>query len=340
MRNTKKILITLIIGIFVISSMGCKMVKKTDKAVKNSPVAKVDGEKITKEQLDERMKPLTAQYDQQYGPGWESNSQAKSSFDEEKKQTRDNMVDELLILQHAKKAKVMPTDKEINDAFKTQYDSVVKQQSQGNEKDFITLLKQYGYTKDSYTKSLKQQIKVSKAMDGILKDVKVTDEEIQKEYDTNKNIKYTKEPNKMDISHILVASEDDAKKAIDRINKGEKFEDVAKAVSTDGSKDKGGELGSYCYDQSQNPQPLDTDFFNAAMQVQVGQISAPVKTQFGWHVIKINSRDVFDPKPLSDVKSQINDALLKTKKQSVITADLEKWKKSLGKKIKNYNKNL
>ncbi len=315
------------------------MVAKTDEAIRKSPVAKVDGEKITKAQLDERMGPVKANYVSQYGAEWESNSQAKAAYDEQKKQTRDDMVKEVLILQHAKSAKAIPTDKAINDEFKTKYDANVKQL--GDETKLVAYLKQYGYTKDSYTTYLKHQIKVSQSIDLLMKDVKVDDAEVQKEYDTNKNIKYTTDPNYTHIMHILVATEAEANAVIARLNKGEDFATVAKEVSTDtGSKESGGDLGNYYLDESRNPSPLDADFLKGANAVAVGKISPPVKTTYGYHVIKVTERTSFQPKSFADAKADIKTSLLSDKKTKLLTADLAKWKKSLGKKIKTYDKNL
>jgi parvulin-like peptidyl-prolyl isomerase len=86
--------------------------------------------------------------------------------------------------------------------------------------------------------------------------------------------------------HILVADQDVAKKVVERVKDGESFDAVAAEVSTDGSnKDKGGDLGWF------GKGMMVTEFETAAYALKVGEISAPVKTQFGWHVIRLDDRD-------------------------------------------------
>jgi len=102
------------------------------------------------------------------------------------------------------------------------------------------------------------------------------------------------------VSHILVATEDEANKAKARIDGGEAFAAVAQEVSTDtGSKPKGGELG--CFGKENQLVP---EFSQAMFSQAVGAVGAPVKTQFGFHVILVKSRDVA---PYDKVANQARD---------------------------------
>lgn len=339
MKNIKKILVGGVIGIFVISSVGCNMIAKTPDAIKKAAVAKIDGETITKEQLDERMKITQGQYDSQYGAGWEKNAQYKTAFDQAKTTTRDNMVNEVIILQQAKQKNIMPKDDEINTEFDKEYKEAVTQA--GDETKLMQTLKTYKFSKEQYTTYVKHQIKVSKAVDALLKGLTIEDSKIQAEYDANKLTKYTTQPSYMHIKHILVATEDDAKKVVDRLNKNEDFDKVAKEVSTDtGTKDNGGDLGDYYADDTKNSSKLDATFLAAASNVQEGKISAPVKTSYGWHIIKITKRETFPAKKFDDVKASIKETLLEDKKNTTLSDDLTKWKKALGKKLTTYDKNM
>ena len=130
----------------------------------------------------------------------------------------------------------------------------------------------------------------------------VTDAEIQAEYDkfvANNSGKEYK------ASHILVQTEDEAKAIIASIKKGAKFEDIAKKQSKDpGSGAKGGDL------DWANPGSYVPEFTEALVKLEKGKMTqTPVKSQFGWHVIRVdNVRDAQLPK-LDEVKPQIGQQL-------------------------------
>jgi foldase protein PrsA len=87
--------------------------------------------------------------------------------------------------------------------------------------------------------------------------------------------------NKIKCSHILVAKQSEALVILDRIKNGEKFGKLAKDLSTDtGSAKRDGSLGYFTKGKMVKP------FEDAAFKLQVGQISEPVKTQYGYHIIK------------------------------------------------------
>ena len=85
---------------------------------------------------------------------------------------------------------------------------------------------------------------------------------------------------KIHCAHVLVGSEQEAKRALERINRGEKFANVAKETSTCPSAKRGGDLGFFGRGQ------MVREFELAAFALQKGQISPIVKTKFGYHIIK------------------------------------------------------
>ena len=85
---------------------------------------------------------------------------------------------------------------------------------------------------------------------------------------------------KVHCSHILVKTELEAKTILDQLNKGENFPKIAMEKSSCPSKRKGGDLGTFGRGQ------MVKEFERAAFALQKGQLSQPVKTEFGWHVIK------------------------------------------------------
>ncbi len=86
---------------------------------------------------------------------------------------------------------------------------------------------------------------------------------------------------KVNAQHILVKSEDQAKEILNLIQQGKSFEDLARTKSSCPSGKKGGNLGWFSHGQ------MVREFQKAAFSLKKGQISQPVKTQFGWHIIKV-----------------------------------------------------
>ena len=126
----------------------------------------------------------------------------------------------------------------------------------------------------------------------------VTDAEIKAEYDKFAAANDGKE---FHAAHILVDSEDRAKAIIAEVNGGKKFEDIAKQESKDpGSGAQGGDLGWA------DPASYVPEFTEAMLKLQKGEMtSAPVKSQFGWHVIRVLDTRKATLPALDDVKPQI-----------------------------------
>ena len=125
------------------------------------------------------------------------------------------------------------------------------------------------------------------------------------------------------------------KKIKQRLDKGEDFAKVAKEASTDpGSKDKGGDLGTVPYVDS----GMDATFMAAAIALKEGTISAPVQTQFGYHIIKTIKKEEYPAKSFESVKAEIKKQLEDQEKQSVVSKKVEEWKKAA--KITKYDENL
>jgi peptidyl-prolyl cis-trans isomerase C len=139
----------------------------------------------------------------------------------------------------------------------------------------------------------------------------VTPEAARKLYDeTVKNI--TPEP-EVRARHILVESEDEAKTVKTRLDKGEDFARLAAEASKDpGSKTDGGDLGFFSKDRMVEP------FAEAAFKLEPGQISDPVKSQFGWHVIKVEEKRTKPVPPFEELKEQVDTYLGRKTQQDLI----------------------
>ena len=137
---------------------------------------------------------------------------------------------------------------------------------------------------------------------------KVTDADVEKFY--NENPDKFNGGESVNASHILVDSEEKALELYAKIASGEMtFEDCAKENSSCPSKENGGNLGDFTRGQ------MVPEFDKAVFEMQVGEVtSTPVKTQFGYHLIKLNAKNEAEITPLSEVKDGIR-AMLEGEKQ-------------------------
>ena len=111
--------------------------------------------------------------------------------------------------------------------------------------------------------------------------------------------------------HILVATKELAEQITKKIKGGAKFEDVAKAESTDGSKTNGGDLGWFTLARMAKP------FADAVKGLKKGEMtSAPIQTQFGWHVIRLEDTREVAPPPFEQVKQQVTNGVIQKKLQA------------------------
>jgi peptidyl-prolyl cis-trans isomerase C len=151
----------------------------------------------------------------------------------------------------------------------------------------------------------------------------LTDEAMHKVYD--EAVKQIGAQPEVHARHILIraaAGDDkasDAAKAkieavIARLNKGEDFVTVAKEVTEDPSgKPNGGDLGYFTKEQ------MVPEFADTAFKLDKGQISGPVKTQFGWHVIKVEDKRIKPPPKFDEVKQQIEQYVVRKAQADLVT---------------------
>jgi peptidyl-prolyl cis-trans isomerase C len=131
----------------------------------------------------------------------------------------------------------------------------------------------------------------------------VTDETVRQSYDTQAAKVEAEE--RVRARHILVASEDEANDIAQRLANGEAFEELAAQYSLDGSSEQGGDLGYFTAEEMVGP------FSEATFALEVGEVSEPVQTEFGWHVIKLEDRRTGGAQPFEDVKDAIRMVLLR-----------------------------
>ncbi|EJQ12739.1 peptidylprolyl isomerase [Bacillus cereus] len=134
---------------------------------------------------------------------------------------------------------------------------------------------------------------------------------------TDKDVKDNHKP-EMKVSHILVKDEKTAKEVKEKINNGEDFTALAKQYSEDtGSKEQGGEIAGFA------PGQTVKEFEEAAYKLDAGQVSEPIKTSYGYHIIKVTDKK--ELKPFDEVK----DTIRKDLEQQRLQDATGKWKQQV-----------
>jgi len=220
---------------------------------------------------------------------------------------------QLIIIEKVLNDKYKVSDKEVNAEFE-------KQKKQMGSSFEQTLAAQ-----NMTEKSFKRSIKLNLLQEAALADgVKVSDADMKAYYEEMKK--------ELKASHILVADEKTAKEIKAKLDKGEDFATLAKKYSTDtGSKATGGELGWF------GPDKMVPEFTKAAYTLKKGEISEPVKTSYGYHIIKLEDiRDAKVTGSYEDNKAAIMKKLqLQKADQSQLLAKVSKLIKDADVKIED-----
>ncbi|WP_169738520.1 peptidylprolyl isomerase [Afifella pfennigii] len=140
----------------------------------------------------------------------------------------------------------------------------------------------------------------------------VTDEQVQAEYD--KQVAGFQPEEEVHARHILVTTKEEADEIIQELKDGKDFAELAKEKSTGPSGPQGGDLGYFVKGR------MVPEFDQAVFDMQPGEVSEePVKTEFGWHVIKVEDRRMSSPPPLEDISEQLRGVLVRQKFNDVMT---------------------
>ncbi|PAQ14448.1 peptidylprolyl isomerase [Bacillaceae bacterium SAOS 7] len=210
-----------------------------------------------------------------------------------------------LVYEKVLSEKYSVSDKELDQELKK-----AKEQLGDQYEMFLT---QYGIDEKGFKELIKSELLRKKAATA---DIKVSDKELKEYYD--------KWEAPVEVSHILVEDEKKAKEIKAQLDKGEKFDKLAEEHSMDpGSAANGGSLGLV---DNQGRQQFVPEFVEALSKLKVDQISEPVKSEFGYHIIKITDKK--EKKSFEDMKAELTDELKASK------VDPAKLQEKLDKEIK------
>ena len=326
MVKIKRLIAASALSIFAFSAVGCEMIQKTPEAIKNTVLAKVGDINITRGDVDEIADSYLEAY---YGSDYDKNEEIANQVKELRLQALNMLVEENIMRIKAEELGVLPTQEEIDEETKKYIESV--KENLGGEDDFNTALEEEGLTLEEYTEKLSKNMESrlinEKVSNEIFKDISISDDEIKAYYDENLDSYRS-----ATVSHILISDENTAKEVRERAVKGEDFAELAKEYSEDtGTKENGGSLGTVTYDATEYVQ----EFTDAFKKLKDGEISEPVKSTYGYHIIKVTD---YKEKTLDEAKDSIKSTLEDEKKNEIYTSSMEQWKTDYS--VKTYEKRL
>jgi foldase protein PrsA len=201
------------------------------------------------------------------------------------------------------------TDQEIE----TELDKLKQQYFQGDEQKYSAELAKQGLTDEDVRNELRTRVLTNKIFEAVTKKVTVSDADIKAYYE--KNPTQYQQPASREVRHILVKTEALAQKLHDQIQGGADFAKLAQKYTQDqASKADGGKFTAF---KGRTVEPFDEFVFSA----KAGELSDPIKTEFGWHIIEVLSAvKPASTTPLDQVKDSIKTTVLQTKQNAAMKA--------------------
>ena len=278
----KQIATLLLAAMTLTMAAGCGT---TEKKVEGTPAVKVNGDVITQEEIDSNYDSVCAAYNLE-----QQDERNTLMF---KREITQYLIENQLILQEANRRGLKASSDEVA--------SLRKQlQGQSTDEEFAALMSEQKITEEQLNSQLEKQVVINALQENLLQEINVDPkayyDEHQDQFAVGEWVK---------ASHILVATEDEAKEIIKELDNGADFAELAKEKSTDsGSKQTGGDLGYFTKER------MVEEFSNAAFSQEVGTYSKePVKSKFGYHIIYVTDKKPAGTMEFSEVEQSIKSQL-------------------------------
>lgn len=207
------------------------------------------------------------------------------------------LIAEKIMVAEVEAKEITVTDEEIQENINEMTDYY------GGEEEMNNALTQYNLTLDDMKENITTNLQLQKVLEPY---VEITDEEIQEYFTTNKE--YLDQAEEVKASHILVETKETADEVKEKLNGGADFADLAKEYSTDTSNSQsGGSLGYFGKGQ------MVAEFDEKAFSMKVDEISDPIQTQIGYHIIKVEDHKEAKEATLDEVKEDIRKSIFQDK---------------------------
>jgi foldase protein PrsA len=242
-------------------------------------------------------------------------TQCEQEFESLKQQVMQFLISAEWIQQEADARDIEVSDEEVQKQFEDQ-----KNQSFPNEKDYQQFLKTSGQTEEDLLFRVKLDVLSNKVREAIIEGKgDVSDEDIENYYNENKE--RFAQPERRDLSVVLTKTEARANEAKQALESGQSFKDVAKEFSIDeASKAQGGKLPAVAKGQQEKA------FDDAIFAAEKGELTGPVKTQFGWYVFEVDKVTPASQQSLEDAKETIRNLLKSQNEQEALDSFIEDFR--------------
>lgn len=306
----KRFLPLVLVLVLAMVALGCG--GSEEEAVPADAVAVVGDREIPKAEFDQLMAQARSSYEAQ---DREFPNAGTPEYNTLRNQALQFLVQREQFEQKAIELDIEVTDKDLEDRLK----QIKEQYFEGDEEKYATQLEEQGLSDEQVRRDIRAQLVQEKLFEEVTADVEVTDQEVEEHYASNKD-QYG-QPESRDVRHILVETQREAVQIRQQLTNGGNFEALAKEHSKDpGSAEQGGKL-------TVSRGQTVPEFDEAAFSLERNAVSAPIKTQYGFHIIQPLS-EVKEAKttPLKDVRDSIRQQLLQTKRNEKMTEWVEQTK--------------
>ncbi|QQY79495.1 foldase protein PrsA [Keratinibaculum paraultunense] len=263
------LMIFVIVSIISLALSGCT---KKEKGI----VAKVNGDVITQEEFDIEFEIYKTMYKKQFGEDALAQEAEGNKTMEEllKENILEKLIIEKLILKEIKDMNITVTEEEVEKHLEDFINSL------GGKEKYEEFLKKNGFSQKFVEDNIRKELLYEKHRENFMNQIELSEKELKDYYEKNKDSLI-----KVRVSHILVPTEEEGKKVLERLSKGEDFHSLAATESIDSnSAVKGGDLGYFTKGS------MAKEFEEVAFSLEVGEISDLVKTELGYHIILLEDK--------------------------------------------------
>ncbi|MCF6462256.1 SurA N-terminal domain-containing protein [Clostridium sp. Cult1] len=273
--NKRFLILVVIVGLMSWFISGCE-----NKGKEEGIVAKVDDEIITQKEFNEDFELAKKVRQQQFGEDILSQEVGDNKVYEDilREDLLGTLIIEKVINKDLDEMNIAVTDKEVEEALKDRYIAEM-----GGEEQYKEYLENNGITEEAFKRDLKRVLTFEKHREDFFNKVDLPEDEVKEYFDKNKDSFI-----KIRASHILVRTEEEGNKILEKLKKGEDFHNLVGMESADiDSAVQGGDLGYFTRDSLLEGYKSIGD---VALKLKKGEISGLIKTEVGYHIILIEDR--------------------------------------------------